>query len=213
MVEVITNISALQYTTDFVDNQPCVALPSVYDYVYPCFVIKHDCNNIFVEDKSDYTLPNNIIVELISIEHKSGVLSLQNCGTPVPVVLPLGSKRTYEALYGNGKYTFVWRITVVLIDEDTLEETTLVYEHTECVKLECCEEDICGLKDLIKSKITKLGCKINEYELMGRDTKKLYNALFALGNALFYISTSKEKNYCEDAALVNCFLNSIKSVC
>lgn len=215
MINVIANISSVSYNLNYVNYSPCVSGVSLTDYLHSCFILKHDCENIFVEDKTDY-LGNEALVtlELISIVHKRGNVNLQNCGPALPIELSLGSRNVYEAIYGNGNYMFTWRFTITIPSEVDGEEPTIyTFEVSDCIYLECCKDDIIGLINLIKSKISTLGCKINDFELIGRNTNKLYDTLFALNNALFLLSTSKERSYCSDAELVNCYLGSIKNIC
>jgi hypothetical protein len=208
---IITSISAQQYTDDYINNQSCTPIVDLETFLKPCFIVSKDdnCTIVTIDDKTDYSnVDINDVTIQVALEYSYSMNTEQYEVCPTAPYTP-DSKVNFPAMYGNGKYTFT--IVVTYIDPNTLTEYTKVYE--ECITLGCCECDIQDLIEKIRARIPKIGCKINDYELIGRKTINLYNDLYALTNALFFLETSIERNYCEDAELVTCFLKSIKNYC
>lgn len=210
-MKLINSISAQQYTDDYINNQSCAPVTNLETFIQPCFIVSKDdkCTIVTLEDKTDYTnVDTNDVTIQVELNYSFDMDSIEYEVCPTSL-FTTESKVNFPSMYGNGKYTFT--ITVTYIDPNTLEQYTKVYE--ECITVECCDCDIQDLIDKIRARIPKIGCKINDYELIGRSTIDLYADLYALTNALFYLETSTKRNYCEDAELVTCFLKSIKNYC
>jgi hypothetical protein len=203
-------ITGAYYQTNYIDYAPCVNPPiNLLDFIQPCFIIKKDteCTEIFLEDRSEYNaIDTNDVTINVSVWYKGGVndeFIMIKSACPHPV----NTLQNYEAECGAGYYKLI--ISIEYFDGvDTYSKSI-----EECITLDCCKCDIDDLKSEVKAKITTIGCKLHEYECMGKDRTELQTALFSLSNALFYLNTSDIRNYCSSAHKVECFLNSIKDFC
>lgn len=209
MINILSTITPAEYVTNYLEFAPCISVPGLEDFIHPCFIpyLNEICTEIILEDKSEY---NDIDLSLVTIQgnlyyqyHECGIRYAVCSGFSIEPT----TKNTYNATYGNGLYSF--EITVNYIDGLTTYTKTYCYS----IKVLCCEDDICSLKETIKDKISDIGCKINDLEIIGKNTNELYKSLYLLENALFLLSTSKDQEVCNDVDIVNCFLNSIKNIC
>jgi hypothetical protein len=204
------DITAVNFQANYIDYAPCVNPPTtLLDFIQPCFTIKKDteCTEVFLDDRSEYNgLDTSNVSITVSVWYAGGpndeyLLITDSCTHDV------NTNQGYDALCGTGHYKL--KIHVEYVDG----VTTYTKDYEETITLDCCKCDIEDLESEVKAKITTIGCKMHEYESMGKDRTELNVALLGLSNALFYLKTSDIRNYCSSAHNVECFLNSIKDFC
>jgi hypothetical protein len=204
------DITAVNFQANYIDYAPCVNPPaSILDYFTPRFIIKKDdeCSEIYLEDFTDYSAVSTDDVTItVSVWYSAGlvdeyILIEDACSHTVSTL------QNYAPSCGAGYYKLIIHMEYVV------GLTTYSKDIEKEITLDCCKCDIDDLKSEVKAKITIIGCKMHEYECMGRDRTNLLTALFSLSSALFYLETSNIRNYCSSAEKVECFLKSIRDFC
>jgi len=77
--------------------------------------------------------------------------------------------------------------------------------------VDCCEETMQLLVDELSSKISSIGCEINEREKVGRDMNKLWCNSTKLLNIQWVIDNSNCCLTCKEVETVRCIVRKIKS--
>jgi len=204
------DITAVNYQANYIDYAPCVNPPTtLLDYITPCFILRKDdlCTELFLYDETEYNaIDPSLVTITVSVFYRSD-LNDEYVQIINPCTFPSDSQEVYKADCGNGYYKL--EIQVQYTDGLDTSSETLIKEIT----LDCCK---CGIEDLkseVKTKLSTVGCKVHEYECIGKDRTKLQEALYGLSNALFYLETASITNHCKTAHQVECFLKSIKNFC
>jgi hypothetical protein len=210
VISLTTNITPEIFQT-YLDYAPCATETNLESFFIPCFILKTDegCKEIIISDETYYE-PLLVIISNVTIR---GSISYQS--HPYGIKRPICNsfsitpdRKIYkQPIYGGGRY-LVETIFNYVVDDITYSKN---YEFV--IDVNCCKEDIEILMNTIKYKIKNVSCKINSYEIIGKNTNELYKTLYLLENALFLLCSSKAQDYCKDAEVVSCFLNTLKNIC
>ena len=210
MINITTNITPEIFQT-YLDYAPCVSEPNLENFFMPCLILKTDegCKEIIISDETYY---NPLTVDSNNVSISASIYyQYHPYGIKYPVCngfsIQPDRKAYKETIYSGGRYVIEATYTYVV------DDVTYSKKYEFVIDVDCCKEDIESIINTIKHKIKDVSCKINSYEIIGKNTNELYNSLYLLENALFLLSTSKAQDYCNDAEIVNCFLSTLKNIC
>lgn len=189
-----------------------VPTTTLRSFIHPRFkfAVSNDCNTIYLDDATIYDEiaavdPADVEISVELLYRNKFILETvcENAR-----VMTVNGRETFNVTDGDGEYCA--RITMTYNQPDGLNPP-IVWTETfdDCLMINCCQNKVSSLKSEIECRIADIGCKIEDYACIGRNTKHLYNALHRLQNILWCMC--KFHVNCDLYELYACDVNRLKN--
>lgn len=189
-------------------NIEAAAPDNLRTFLNPRFMLKSsaDCSTFYFDDLTDYD-------EVVSIDPADVAINVtffykDQCGEYICLCpsqpMANNGRLEFQNEMGDGEYCAV----VDVVYADPITPTNIYSEQIEyCVTQKCCNNNMITLRDKIECKMAGIGCKINDFKKIGRNTTKLDNNYLKLSNMLWMIDNSNRS--CRLYEVLSCLFKKI----